>query len=92
MMKVNILLSLDQFETIHSIYNYSKYGVAKAATKALNWLSDINHEANHSNAQKVRDDKTGIWFINSHDFRQWTAGRSSVLWLNAIRKWITTSV
>ncbi|KAI1122478.1 hypothetical protein F5Y10DRAFT_271041 [Nemania abortiva] len=41
------------------------------AVRALRWLSDIDHELNHVNAQKLRDDDTGLWFLSCSEFMNW---------------------
>jgi hypothetical protein len=63
----------------------AKLNQGREAVKALRWLSNINHEFNHSNAQKLREEDTGLWFLSCPEFKAWTDGPAKALWLHAIR-------
>jgi archaellum biogenesis ATPase FlaH len=46
------------------------------------WLQAPDASINHNTVYAKHHPKTGLWFINSHQFANWRVERSSFLWLN----------
>ena len=59
----------------------------KLLGKIRTWLSPPNPWKNYSNSRKLRQDQTGLWFINSDTLSEWKAsGPSSLLWIHGKRE------
>lgn len=50
----------------------------------LRWLSAPDPSSNYNSALKKRHIDTGLWFINSQQFRDWKVGKDAFLWLYGI--------
>lgn len=46
------------------------------------WLKAPEVSSDHNAACAKRHEDTGLWFINSHDFKNWLMGGNSFLWIN----------
>ncbi|TQB70154.1 hypothetical protein MPDQ_000932 [Monascus purpureus] len=47
-----------------------------------NWLMAPDVSIDHNTACAKRHSSTGLWFINSDQFRNWLVGHNSFLWIN----------
>ena len=50
--------------------------------KLLSWLAPCNHSASHKSALKSRAPGTGLWFLESHAFKDWLTLPASLIWLH----------
>jgi Cdc6-like AAA superfamily ATPase len=48
------------------------------------WLSPPDPSTNHNKALQQRQEGTGRWFLESHEFVTWKAQKNSFLWLHGI--------
>jgi hypothetical protein len=48
------------------------------------WLSPPDPSTNYNNALKLRQEGTGIWFLESNSFEKWKNQEHSFLWLHGI--------
>ncbi|KAF8512192.1 hypothetical protein JB92DRAFT_2676551, partial [Gautieria morchelliformis] len=46
------------------------------------WLAAPDHHLSHTNAQKKRRPKTGLWFVHGETFKAWRDLPHSTLWLH----------
>jgi hypothetical protein len=57
----------------------------------LEWIStSVDPSISFNNAIKTREPETGLWFLESDDFAQWTRS-AKLIWLTGIRKYFRTS-
>ncbi|KAE8371840.1 Pfs, NACHT and ankyrin domain protein [Aspergillus bertholletiae] len=52
--------------------------------KIKEWLSPPDPSTNLNEAQKKRQEGTGIWFLESNPFQEWKTGTRQHLWLHGI--------
>lgn len=52
------------------------------SSRVRDWLQAPDATINHNAACAKRHAGTGLWFINSHYFKNWAAQNNSFLWLN----------
>jgi len=57
---------------------------AARVEKIYQWLAGIDPLSNYQQALRQRQGKTGLWLIDSEEYRKWKNESSSFLWLHGI--------
>jgi hypothetical protein len=60
--------------------------VEERRQKIYNSLASPDHESKHRNARQVRQEATGLWFVEGEHFLDWKVTPHSFLWLHGIRE------
>jgi len=55
-------------------------------SKLLDNIAQLDLKKMHGAVRELRQEGTGIWFLESPEFREWLKSKNSRLWLYGIRK------
>ena len=58
--------------------------IASEHQRIIEWLDAPDPSTNYNRALKIRNPKTGSWFIKSKQFANWNTARGSFIWLHGI--------
>jgi len=58
----------------------------KERREILEFFGTVDPTKSHNTAIGLRQPGTGIWFIESEDFKHWVETKNARLWLYGIRK------
>ena len=61
-------------------------GLNQERQKILDWLSPFNFASKQIDILNRRQERTGNWFLNADEFKQWISGTSRMLWCPGIRR------
>lgn len=75
-------------KTLHGVtLAYAAQPIATKRQKILEWLSKIEYQKHHRQANANLLEDTGRWLFNKPQFREWQCSSASgILWLHGIRK------
>ena len=60
--------------------------LAKKDLRIIDWLSPLNFRAKQSDVRRSRSGSTGMWVLETGEFKNWTIGSGNTLWCTGIRK------